>query len=160
MSETANTNTFDIEALPIDIRYVGQTKRDNDWDCDEWHITFKNKDGHWTTPYYTGLGLRTPIPQLYLRMNPPRRGTLAYAQLEKATRKPITPKKADILYSLFMDASAAEYNFDDWCDSYGYSNDSIKALNTYKECLETAQRLRRYFTAEQRAVIQEAIENM
>ena len=162
MSETANTNTpaFDIEALPITIRYVGQTKRDNDWDCDEWRVVFTTQQRRWETPYYTGLGLRSPIPKLYLLFNPPRYGTLAYEQLEKATRKPVTPKKADVLHSLFMDAMAADYNFDDWCADYGYDSDSIKALNTYKECLDTAQRLRSFFTAEQRAAIQEVIKDM
>lgn len=162
MSETANTNTntFDIEALPINIAYVGETVHDNNWKCDEWRVQFSSKDGYWTKPYYTGLGLRSPIPPLYLAINPPRRGTVAYERLEKATRKPATPKKADVLHALFMDAQAADHNFDEWCDNYGYSNDSIKALNMYKECLDTAQRLRRYFTVEQRAAIEEVIKDM
>lgn len=161
MSETANTNTFDIEALPITIKYAGETVRgDNDWKCDEWRVIFTRDNNSWTTSYYTGLGLRSPIPALYLSINPPRKGTVAYEQLEKATRKPMTPKKADVLYALFMDATAADYNFDDWCDSYGYSSDSIKALNVYKECLETAQRLRRYFNTEQRKAIEEIISEM
>lgn len=160
MSETANTNdTFNIEALPVTITYVGQTQRDDKWDCDQWRVQISNKDRHWTTDYYTGLGLRAPIPAIYLEINPPRKGTLAYEALEKL-RKPVKPKIADVMYSLFMDASAADYNFDDWCDTYGYSSDSIKALNIYKQCLETAQNLRRYFTREQREAIEKIVQEM
>lgn len=159
MSETANTQDFNIEALPVVITYVGETTRD-DWKCDHWSVRISGKDGHWTTDYYTGLGLRSPIPALYLSVNPPRKGTLAYEQLEKATRKPVKPKIADVLYSLFMDAYAADYNFDEWCESGGYSNDSIKALNIYKQCLDTATRLRKYFTKEQRQAIEAIISEM
>ena len=160
MSETANTNTFDIEALPVTITYVGQTQRNDKWDCDQWRVQISNKDGCWTTDYYTGLGLRSPIPAIYLAINPPRKGTLAYEALEKASRKPIKPKIADVLYSLFMDASAADYNFSDWCDEYGYSDDSIKSLNMYKACLETATALRKYLSPEQRAAVQSIISEM
>lgn len=156
MSETA---MIDFEQLPVTISYVGQTQRNDKWECDQWAVRISNKDGYWTTDYYTGLGLRAPIPAIYMAFNPPRKGTLAYEALEKA-RRPVKPKVIDVLYSLFMDADAANYNFNEWCDTYGYSSDSIKALNTYKQCLEIAQNLRRYFTHEQRQAIEDAIQNM
>jgi hypothetical protein len=59
-----------------------------------------------------------------------------------------------------MDADAADYNFNDWCDNYGYSTDSIKAMNTYKQCLETAANLRSFFTKEQRDAIYMAVQDM
>jgi hypothetical protein len=65
-----------------------------------------------------------------------------------------------VLYSLFNDASASDYNFSDWCDEFGYSDDSIKALNMYKACLETATALRKYFSPDQRKAIQSIIEEM
>lgn len=135
------TTEFNIEALPVKITYVGETTRDGDWKCDQWRVELSNKLGMWSTDYFTGLGLRSKPD--------------AWGQ-----RKTKKPTVADVLHSLFMDASAAEYNFSDWCDEYGYSDDSIKALNMYKACLDTATALRKYFSPDQRAAIQSIIQEM
>ena len=155
------TPAFDFASLPITIHYAGQTEREGNWKCDEWRVRITNpsQSRDWTTRYYTGLGLRSPIPAQALAFNPPRKGTLAYEALEKS-RKPKFPQIADVLHALFMDADAADYNFIEWCDNYGYSNDSIKALNTYKECLDTAANLRRFFNKEQRDAIYMAVQDM
>lgn len=136
------TTEFNIEALPVKITYVGETARDGDWKCDQWRVELSNKMGMWSTDYFTGLGLRSK----------PR------ASWDVA--KPKKPTVADVLHSLFMDASAADYKFSDWCDEYGYSDDSIKALNMYKACLDTATALRKYFSPDQRAAIQSIIQEM
>jgi hypothetical protein len=91
--------------------------------------------------YFTGLGLRTK----------PRTSW--------DTAKPKKPKIADVLHSLIMDASAADENFDDWCDSYGYSSDSIKSLNMYKLCLETARALRKHFSSSTMVNIRELLQD-
>jgi hypothetical protein len=149
---TTEPVAFDFASLPITIHYAGQTDREDKWKCDEWRVRITNpsQSRHWTTSYYTGLGLRLPI-------NPLRKGTLAYEALEKS-RKPKMPQIADVLHALFMDADAADYNFNDWCDNYGYSHDSIKAMNTYKECLDIAANLRSFFTKEQRDAIYMAVQ--
>lgn len=138
------TTEFNIEALPVQITYVGEAVRDNNWKCDQWRVSMANKAGYWSTDYFTGLGFRKATSK-HPGFNQP---------------KPVKPKIADVLYSLFMDANAANLNFSDWCDEYGYSDDSIKALNTYKQCLEIATALRKYFSPEQRAAIQSIIEEM
>ena len=115
------TNISDIENLPVKIDYVGETIQENNSQCDQWRITISSKMGFNHFDYFTGLGLRSK--------NRPKR-----------------PRIADVLYSLILDASAADYNFSDWCADYGYSDDSIKALNTYKSCLETAQVLLKHFS--------------
>jgi hypothetical protein len=135
------TVDFNIEALPVKITYVGQTKRDN-WECDQWRVELSNKHGMWSTDYFTGFGLRYK----------PR--------VTWDSPRPKKPAIADVLYSLFMDASASDENFHDWCDNFGYSDDSIKALNTYKQCLDVATALRKYFSPEQRAQIQSIIDEM
>lgn len=158
------TVQFDIESLPVRIDYVAEVpskwSEDKRIKVDQWRIVIETKAGHWSIDYFTGLGLRTPIPALYLAHNPPRRGTLAYEELEKSYRKPQKPTVADVMYSLFNDARAADENFSDWCANYGYSDDSISALNTYKQCLEVATALRKHFSPEQRAGIQSIIEEM
>lgn len=165
---TTEPTVFDFTALPITISYVGPTERSDGvsdnahkWKFDQWRVRISNQANsrHWTTDYYTGLGLRAPIPPLYLAINPPRKGTLAYEALEKQ-RRPQMPKIADVLHALFMDADAADYNFNEWCDMYGYSSDSIKAMNTYKECLDTAANLRSFFTKEQRDAIYMAVQDL
>lgn len=135
------TTEFNIESLPVKIDYVGETVRDNDWKCDQWRVTLSNKAGSHSFDYFTGLGHRT-------KPN-------AWGQT-----KPKKPAIAAVMYSLFNDASAADYNFSDWCDEYGHSDDSIKSLNMYKACLETATALRKYFSPEQRAAVQSIISEM
>lgn len=130
------TIKFDIETLPIKITYVGETRRE-DWPCDQWRVSLTSKAGYWSTDYFTGLGLRA-----------------------KPTNRPKKPSIADVLHSLFMDASAADMNFQDWCAEYGYSDDSIKALNTYKACLDIGTALRKHLSPEQRAAVQAIVQEM
>ena len=151
-----NAVEFNIEALPVKITYVGETTRENNWKCDQWRVELSNKLGMWSTDYFTGVGLRKEV-----------KGTRAmHIKTTKTVgnrwvaAEPVKPTVADVLYSLFMDASAADYNVQDWCEEFGYSDDSIKALNMYKACLDTATALRKYFSPEQRAAIQSIIQEM
>lgn len=133
------TDKFNVETLPIGIEYVGETIRDGDWRCDQWRVTLSNKMGQWTTDYFTGLGHR--------KVN------------KWKESKPVKPDVLGVLHSLFMDAQIADQNFIDWCADFGYSDDSMKAFNIYKQCCETAVHLRKYFSPEIRAQIQSAIED-
>jgi hypothetical protein len=149
--------TFDIEALPVFVMYIGETVRDS-WKCDQWRGTISSKAGVYSFDYFTGLGHRKA------RKDAPKcgfpRNTIGAEQWEKQWVKPVQPKIADVLYSLFMDANAADNNFHDWCADYGFSDDSIKALNTYKQCLDTATALRKHFSPDQRQAIQAIISEM
>ena len=136
---------FNIESLPVKITYVCETQKDG-WKCDQWHVEVswlkQSGNGFYSTDYFTGLGLRRKAKQSWTKDSP------------------VKPTISDVLYSLFMDASAADYNFNDWCSEYGYSDDSLKALNTYKQCLEIATNLRKAFDAETRKQIQSVIDEM
>lgn len=127
------TNISEIENLPVKIDYVAETSRDN-WECDQWRVTISSRAGFNYLDYFTGLGHRSK--------NRPKR-----------------PRIAEVLHSLVLDASAADYNFSDWCDNYGYSNDSIKAMNIYKECLEIAQILRKHFSFDTLRQINELLQD-
>jgi hypothetical protein len=118
--------TIDIEALPITIRYVGETTRDDKWQCDQWAVTFTKGRETWTTDYFTGLGHRS-------------KPLLSYQ-----TARPVEPDKAGILHSLIMDSDAENENFNDWAENYGYSADSIKALGIYQVCIENGKNLRKF----------------
>ena len=151
------TTEFNIEALPVKITYVAEVP--SKWDetkkatVDQWRVTITSPAGFHAFDYFTGLGLRT-------------RTYSGYGRKWDAMRKrhfddkPKAPTVADVLYSLFSDARAADENFHDWCDNYGYSTDSIKAMNTYTECLETARALRKHFDPTTRANIETIIQEM
>lgn len=53
------------------------------------------------------------------------------------------PKIDDILNCLFLDSQAGTETFEDFCLNFGYSNDSIQALDTYKACQENHFKLLR-----------------
>lgn len=131
-------------------RLIGETKRD-DWVCDEWRVTI----GSFETEYFTGTGLRKmkkgAIPTTA------RKGCVAYAEWEKHNLVAVAPCAADVLYALLSDAEACETSFSDWCENFGYSNDSIKALNTYRACEETGRILRKVFSTKQVAELREAL---
>ena len=141
-----------LEALPVKIDYVGETDRDNDWQCDQWRVTISSKAGFHSFDYFTGLGLRTRTYSGYGRKWDAMRK-------KHYDDKPNKPKVADVLHSLTLDASAADENFHDWCANYGYSDDSIKAMNTYKACLETAQALRKHFSPDTLHAVRELLQD-
>jgi hypothetical protein len=73
--------------------------------------------------YYTGAGMR-------------------YKDGFKEGR-PIAPKIKDVVYSLLADSSAIYQSFHDWCNDFGYDEDSRKALNIYLACQANAVKLQR-----------------
>lgn len=52
------------------------------------------------------------------------------------------PEVEDVLECLKLDAECGSMSFSEFCDNFGYSNDSISALNVYRACEETAKKLR------------------
>ena len=132
------TAQFDIEALPVEIKYIGEII--SPWGekqrVDQWQITigklWGNKAGQWVTHYYTGLGLRK-------------------------NNRLVKPSIADVLSSLFSDAMAGNLSFNDWCDEFGYYSDSIKAFNMYQACCNTAEKLRIHFDHETRQKIESIV---
>ena len=129
----------DIEHLPVETRYIGEVpskwhSSSNRTTVDQWIITVTGKDGcHHMFDYFTGLGRRQGL------------------------KSPKPPKVADVLYSLLSDASAEQRNFHEWCSDYGYSTDSISALNTYRACLDTAHALHKCFSPELLAELQDLL---
>lgn len=158
MNITKETTIEELNALPLmKIDYVGETVRDNDWKCDQWRVGFtydnaKGK-GFFSVDYYTGTGLRKEVK----RVGPSLNGPYKIVGGKWVPAVPVKPTNADVLYALVNDADAADYNFNEWCENFGYSDDSIKALNIYKECLETATRLRKVFTYEQLQALREIL---
>lgn len=132
---------------------MGATTRDDKWECDEWRV----KLGAMETRYYTGTGHRKPKKGAF--RTTARKGTVAYANWERANLQPVAPCAADVIYSLLSDAEAADMSFNGWCDNFGYSSDSISAFNTYQQCSTIGNDLQKVFTAKQRAELSELLQD-
>lgn len=66
--------------------------------------------------------------------------------LSPKKRGEIKPDYESVLYSLLRDGDTLDFTcFEDWCESYGFNSDSIKAKETYDTCLKTGLFLRNTF---------------
>jgi hypothetical protein len=53
------------------------------------------------------------------------------------------PSVVDVLSSLLMDGDVLDYaGFEDWASNFGYDEDSRKAEKIYRDCIETALKLK------------------
>jgi hypothetical protein len=140
---------------------VGETVRSDNWQCDQWRITFLSGKVREQFDYFTGLAHRKLSKHDEMRRKAAgylKPGTIAYESWEKA-KKPVPPHAADVLYCLLSEAEACNMSFSDWCEEYGYSNDSLKALNTYRECEESGRKLQKLFTRETLEAMREALQD-
>lgn len=72
--------------------------------------------------------------------------------------KPKEPTKEDILFAMIID-DVSDMNFNDFCDEFGYNNDSIKALKIYKACLKETKAYYNMFDSEEREVLKELLQD-
>jgi hypothetical protein len=154
------TATLDaLEALPVKIQYVAEVP--SKWDestprtVDQWRVTLSSPAGVDGFDYFTGLGLRETLRGVRAMTVPNNRFVKGHWE---ATR-PKAPRVADVLHSLVMDASAENENFHEWCANHGYSDDSIKAMNTYKACLDVAAALRKHFSPDTLRQVRELLQD-
>jgi hypothetical protein len=151
---------------------VGEV-RDRDWMCLTYQCRIQRGDRRqvWAGPYHLGIG-RVPQEALKKYLSPyggtveqllrdPPRGGVRWAKhmypdvvaiyARVATRAKIKPKLEDLLSSLLLDGSAFfdAQRFEDWCADFGYSDDSIKALDTWRACDATGRQLAQAFTKQE-----------
>lgn len=69
------------------------------------------------------------------------------------------PTVEGLLACLHLDSSADSMSFTEWCVEYGYNDDSIKHESIYRACVDTARKLQRILSREQRAEIEEIAAN-
>lgn len=140
--------------------YVGETMRDNKWQCDAWRVSFAAGKSRFETDYYTGLGHRKPVKgsERQEGASMPKK-PIGYHEWAKRNSKPLAPCAADVLHSLILDSSAIDTSFDYWCNEYGYDADSISAFNTYQACCKIAKELRWVFTRAQLETLRGMLED-
>ena len=69
---------------------------------------------------------------------------LMYSDELKAVSKPKPLNIDNVLYSLILDSQAGSESFDDFCDNFGYDNDSIKANEIYRACRKNTKKVRTF----------------
>lgn len=72
--------------------------------------------------------------------------------------RPKKPTIKDVLYAMIMD-DVSNLNFDDFCDEFGYDNDSIKALKIYEGCQKETEAYYDMFDSEEREFLRELLED-
>ncbi len=113
-----------------------------------WSCTIACNGKSYTAEYTKGCGHR-----VYTKSSPSgmlkrkatnKRVVIPYGSMpiheaeELKASVPVPPNVEDFMYSLMMDAQAADCNdFEDFCGEFGYSDDSISAKKTYDACCET-----------------------
>jgi hypothetical protein len=55
------------------------------------------------------------------------------------------PEIDSVLNSLLVDFISNEMNFSEFCSNFGYSEDSISALKTFKLCLKNTNKIKKLF---------------
>lgn len=115
----------------------------DDWNenAHKWLIIINDQ----TFEYYTGLAHRVPnkhdkkeydrLTGWNVRLTDHGLNNL----LSFSKAKP--PTIEDVLYCLLSDSDANSMSFSEWCDMFGYDNDSLKARKTYDACQENADKL-------------------
>ena len=156
-------------AVKFEVVNAGSGKDKEGWEHDAWRFTLTKMVGgisektvhSWTSDYRTGTGNRVmpkgfgcPVHKGYVK-----HGTLAWEDNEKQKR-PVKPRAADVLYCILSDGQAADTSFHDWASDFGYDTDSLKALGVYNACCETGRELRKLFTREERAALEELTREM
>jgi len=136
--------------------------RDENWKCDQWTITFKGKSAASIFEFFTGIGHRKIVNHKDFKA-----GTMIRAKTK--TIKPYTshvqfevvskPTPASVLYCLIGDMEATNETFGDWCDNYGYDNDSMKAHAIYNACIENAKKLQTIFKTSHIDKLRELLED-
>lgn len=148
--------------------YGGHATKLGDWPCDAWTWIISRGRGSEAKriedKHYTGIGQRqlTPIGQRYMASI--GKGSQIYISNARRSiiaehSRAVAPCSASILYCLLSDAEGAECNFHDWCAEFGGDTDSIKSLNTYNACCDLLNRVRAFFTNEERAELRELLQD-
>lgn len=150
--------------VSFSVQYLGVKEKalDSDTGMDEWRITFstdKSKEifefctgmGHrkWDKPYSSKVVLPHGVksyPYTYKDLG--KEGTVHYENMARANLKPVCPHATDLLYCIVLDSEACDYSFKDWCENFGYDEDSRKALKIYLQCQENGEKLRKIFKNE------------
>lgn len=158
--------------------------RDNDWPCIEYTVELSNarRTVIWTGPYFLGVGhVKVPkgMPfsvQFHLTTDEERllntwqskphaqftnKQLHADTAAKLAKMQRVAPKLEDVCHSLLSDGAAFfdGLRFEDWAADFGYSDDSIKAKQTFDTCDRIGRDLARHLSRDELAGLREWASN-
>lgn len=129
--------------------HIGLFVNEDLWMHDKWAVIIEGQDFE----YSTGIGNRVELDRFkrdefkrIMGKNPKKdkANLLMYADGLKAVSKVKPLNIDDVLYSLVSDSQAGNETFDDFCDNFGYDNDSIKASEIYRACQKNSKKVRTF----------------
>jgi len=135
------------------VNHLGLFLTDDLHICDKYIVIIEGQDFE----YSCGIGHRIAKNELsmvkngfkkVINKNPRKDKASLYLYIDelKAVSKPKPLNIDDVLYSLILDSQAGAESFDDFCDNFGYDNDSIKANEIYKACQKNAKKVKTFIT--------------
>lgn len=148
--------------IEVTARHVALETDERGWMYDLWVCTLYCEGRTASFEYKTGIGHRTLAPMVQRSGDKfwfSNSGDTAHSVEQAAARNMLIlpryksdvgvnkrgsfkgPSVGDIISSLISDSSAMEETFDDWCSTYEYNNDSLKALNLYLTCQRIGKKL-------------------
>ena len=154
MNDSELTLALNEIAITSDARHVRFVSASPDgkraeWPHDVWSVTLRNGDKTHTTEFKCSIGHRIRSGSRGAQYYVERLGWLDDVKAaEAALTKPVAPTTADVLACLLSDASGAGETFEEWCSNFGYSDDSMKAMETYRACQKTRSALQRFLGGE------------
>ena len=130
------------------VKHIGLEYDENFWLKDSYIITINKQ----RFEYFQGIGFRESKNKLRLTKDAFNKWTKfssikendAYDYLVTQLNSCSKPKVInidDVLHSLILDSQCGSETFSDFCDNFGYDNDSIKHLNIYLECEKIAKKI-------------------
>lgn len=132
--------------VSMKIQYVGEVVTE-DWTddnipnkLDHWEITLSSASGHHVLDYFTCL-------------------TARHKDHFWSKAVPVKPSFVKVLAEFAKCAEEVKYTFYYYCSKRGYSRDSLKALNVYKNYLDIAQAIHTHFSEEDLCAICDLLNN-
>ncbi len=160
--------------------YLLDCSKGSEWQHDLFNVSFIKGSNLINTEFKTGLGHRIPKPKKVTSVCKYNK-ELKKANIEKGLHLikedfrlsggykntfysggscfAVSPTAASVLYSLLLDSDCGHELFEDFCDNFGYDQDSIKALEIYKACQKNAKQLNNMFTQKQLEELRELLED-
>jgi hypothetical protein len=135
---------FDFKAV-----HIGLFLNDDLWMHDKWKVVINGQD----FDYNTGIGHRVEdIPfnkaefkrVMSINLKKEKENLLLYIDNLKSVSKVKPLNIDDVLYSLILDCEAGQMLFSDFCDNFGYDEDSIAHNEIHKQCQANTKKVRMF----------------
>lgn len=135
-NEITKENILSKIRLKVQKAFKTQEDFSDEWrkTTNKWQVKLIYFDKEYVTNYFMGYGL------------------------VDSWGRPKKPQIKDVLYSMIVD-DVNDIDFYDFCNEFGYDNDSTKALEIYKACQKQTQAYYNMFDNEEREILRELLQD-